>query len=525
MKDKNLLLQGLSKFVDERNIMKVRLIFNEFHSSDIYEEVKDWPIEKSVLLLRLLEEEEAAQLFSEFNSDQQETIINALTTEEISEIFEELYTDEAVDILDDLPHKITRKVLKAADSGTRQKINSILRYGKNQIGYHMVVDYVAIPTGITIKEAEERITSQLEDEDLEIVGNIFVYDRKTGEYEGYITPADIISHNDEELVEKFIERIEPIRTSDDMQNASAAFQRYDVSAVPVVNTKGKLVGIIEAEDIIERYREVGDTLLDQAAVVKTIKPYLDTSVWELFASRAGWILILLIVGTLSQMIVLFFQGVWMANGFLNNPSDVTGSTEQIGAALSMFAVTTAMAMSSSINDSAGNTGSQTSSTLVRAIAIGQVGQGTYGKALRKEMSTSFLLGLAVAVTAFFRIIVVWAIFGEFGGYGKGVANPEWIAYMMLIAFIASASFFITIVLGNFVGAILPMIADKYGIDGAIFSGPVQTTFVDIITMVVYFSLTTIAFLLLNDSVWGIEQFPKEEVTTTINHSMSMIYII
>lgn len=505
-KDQELLLKGLSKFVDERNVKKVRLLFEEFHSSDLYQEIKDWPTEKLVLLLRQLKEEEAAEMFSEFIPEQQEEIINVLTSEEISEIFEELYTDEAVDILDDLPHKITRKVLKAADGETRTKINSILRYDKNQIGYHMVVDYVAIPNNISILEAEEMITSQLEVDELEIVGNIFVYDNESKEYVGYITPADIISHRDSEKVNSFVQKIHPLKTNDDMHHASDMFKKYDLTAVPVVDAKNKLVGLIEADDIIERYREVGDTLLDQAAVVKTIKPYLDTSVLELFKSRAGWIIALLFISAFSQMIVLGFQQIWMNQGWMADPAH---GGELVVSGLAIFAVSTAMSISSSINDSAGNTGSQTASTLVRAIAIGQVGKGSYGKALRKEMSVSSLLGLAVAITAFARINLVWALFGEFGGYGNGSVTFEWAMYMLVIAAIASISFFITIVLGNFVGAALPMIADKYDIDGAIFSGPVQTTVVDILTMLIYFSLTTVVFIMLqnNGVLDGITQYP------------------
>lgn len=504
MKNKELLLQGLSKFVDERNIKKVRWLFEEFHPSDLYIEIKDWPIEKSILLLRLLEEDEAAEMFAEFKPEQQETIINALSSEEIAEIFEELYTDEAIDILDDLPHKITRKVLKAADGETRTKINSILRYDKNQIGYHMVVDYVAIPNGISIGKAAKLITSQLEVDELEIVGNIFVYDKKTSEYVGYITPADIITHEDNQKIDDFINSIEPIKTNDDMYHASKMFKKYDLTAVPVVNSKNKLVGLIEADDIIERYREVGDNLLDQAAVTKTIKPYLEISVLDLLKSRAGWIIALLLIGSISQIIVLGFQKIWMAEGFLADPNSTVSTLTT--SSLCIFAITTAMSVSSSINDSAGNTGSQTSSTLVRAIALGHVGRGSYGKALLKEMIVSFWLGLIVAITAFIRICFIWSLFGEFGTINKGPANIEWVAYMLLIAFIASISFMITIIIGNFVGATLPMIADRYDIDGAIFSGPVQTTVVDILTMLIYFSLTTIIFISLEGQLEGINQF-------------------
>ncbi len=491
MKDKKVLIQGLSKFVDERNVKKVRLLFEEFHPSDLYEEIKDWPIEKAVLLLRLLKEEEASDLFSEFNTDQQEEIINALTSEEIAEIFEEMYTDEAIDILEELPAKITRKIIKAADSETRSKINSILRYRTNQVGYHMVVDYVAVPSDVTLKKAKEIITSLLNVEDLEIVGNVFVYEKESGEYVGFITPADIISGKDTDKVEDIVESVDPIRTSDDMSAASSAFNKYDFPAIPVVNSKNKLVGVIEAEDIIERYRDVGNDLLEQAAVKKIGKPYLETTVWEMFKARIPWIIALLIVGTLTQMIILGFQHIWAGAGVFDS-GNLTGAVELTS--IATLSIATAMSMSSSINDAAGNAGSQTSSTLVRALALGEIGKGSYSKAMWKEFSVAFWVGLAVMVTAFVRINVVWALFGYFGGYGQAAVTWEVFGYMMLISMVASASFWITIIIGNLVGAGLPIIADKFDIDGAIFSGPVQTTVVDIITILIYFSLTTIVFI-------------------------------
>ncbi len=504
MKEQKVLIKGLSKFVDERNIKKVRLIFDEFHPSDIYEEIKDWPAERAVLLLRLLKEDDAADLFAELDTEQQQSIINTLTSEEISEIFEELYTDEAIDILEDLPAKMVRKVLKSADSETRSKINGILRYDEDNLGYHMVVDYIAIPTGLTIRQAKDEIKRQINTDDLEIVGNVFVYDKEDGKYVGYVTPGDIIANENTTKISTLIEKVPPVSTNSSLAEAEEAMSKYSMSTIPVVNSTKRLVGVIEADDIIEWFEDVSDAAFGQSAVKVSDKPYLETTAMEIFMSRVGWIVALIFIGAFSQIIILGFQQIWMNQGFMADPS--LASSGLTGSALAIFAVATAMSVSSSINDSAGNTGSQTSSTLVRAIALKEVGKGSYLKALRKEMSVATMLGFSVAITAFIRIIIVWAVFGEFGGYGKGPATAEWIGYMMLIAFIASVSFMITIILGNFVGAILPILADKYNIDGAIFSGPVQTTVVDILTILIYFSLTTIVFVLLNDNVGTIIQF-------------------
>ncbi|BDU67417.1 MAG: magnesium transporter MgtE [Candidatus Tyloplasma litorale] len=495
MKDKKILLQGLLKFVEERNVKKVRHIFNEFHPSDLYKSIKDWPTEKAVLLLRLLKEEESSILFSQFNPEQQERVIEALTSDEIKELFEEMYTDEAVDILDELPAKITRKVLKVADKKTREKLNSVLRYEKNHVGYHMVVEYIAIPLGITIKEAKNLIAKQINIEELEIVGNIFVYDKKTESYVGYITPSDIISNSNDELIDGNVTKIKAIKTSDYMSSAEKAITNYDIPAVPVVNSKNKIVGVIEADDVIEWYEEASEAVLEQAAIKVIDKPYLEINVLDLFKSRVPWIIVLLVVGTLTQIIILGFQSIWVQAGIFEAGSQ-SGAIELSG--ICALSIATAVSLSSSINDASGNSGSQTSSTLVRAIALGEIRKGNYLEVLFKEFKVSILIGLSVMIAAFIRIIIVWLFFGYFGGFGNSWVDGTTAGWMILIAFVASVSFLLTIIIGNFVGAVLPIIADKYKIDGAIFSGPVQTTVVDIITILVYFSLTTAIFVPLTE---------------------------
>ncbi len=499
MKNQNTLLKGLSKFVEEGNIKKVRLIFEEFHSSDIYETTKNWKIEKTVLLLRLLKEEDASDLFSEMTPVQQTSVINLLSKEEISELFEEMYTDEAIDILEDLPPKIMTRVLENSDEKTRGKINKILRYDKSKNGYHMVVDFISIPNNLTISKAKKELKRKIKNDDLEIVGNIFIHDSKTEKFVGFIKPDDIFANEDEDEIEKYIIKINPIFTSDHILKSHAAMSKYDIPSMPILDKKHKLVGVVEAEDIIEKYEKAGDIALEQAAVTSLGKPYLESNIWDIVKSRIPWIIALLIIGSLSQIIITSFEILWHHYEMFNNLSNATAGIELSG--IATIAVSTALSVSSSINDTAGNVGSQTSSTLVRAIALGEVGpKGTYSKAIKKEFYTSVIIGFSIMIVSFARIIIIWAIFGYFNNYGPNSDPKKITSYLMLIAFIASISFFITIVIGNMVGATLPIIAHKYGIDGAIFSGPVQTTIVDITTLIVYFSLTSAVFIPLNNVI-------------------------
>lgn len=482
------LIKGLNKFVDERNIKKVRLIFDEFHPSDIYQEIKDWPVEKAVLLLRLLKEEDAADLFAELNPDQQKNVIEALTTEEIAEIFDELYTDEAVDILEDLPAKIVRKVLKSADSETRSKINGIFRYDEKHLGYHMVVDYIAIPTGLTIKQAKEDIKKQINTDDLEIVGNVFIFNEEDGKYVGYVTPGDIIANENTTKISKLIHKVPPVSTNSTLAEAEEAMSKYSMSTIPVVNSTKRLVGVIEADDVIEWFEDISEAAFEHSAVRVTEKPYLEVTSFEQFRARIPWIIILLIVGSITQLIIMGFQIIWANNSFM-------GDAEGLIFELAPLAVSTAIAMSTSINGTAGNTGNQSSSTLVRAIALNEVGPGTYHKALKKEFLTANMVGITCLVTGFIRIMIVWGVMGQFGHHDKW---PDgYVAGLMYIALIASVSFYLTILIANMVGTVLPMVAKKFNIDGAIFSGPVQSTIVDIMTIALYFALTTgLAFLLV-----------------------------
>ena len=493
MKREETLLKGLAKFVEERNIKKVRLLFEEFHASDIYIHTKDWPIEKIVLFLRLLTEDEASELFAEMEPEQQTKVIDSLTTEEIAELFEEMYTDEAIDVLEDLPAKITSRVLKAADSETRDKINKILRYDKNTVGYHMVLEFVSLTDDLTIKQSKASIKKQINKDDLEIVGNIFVYNKKTEKFMGYVQPDDIFAGEDNEKITTYLEKITPLTVSEHFYKAQTLMTQYDIPSMPVLDSKQKIVGVIEAEDVIEKYKEADEAAYERAAIISNGKAYLESKVTDIFKARVPWLISLLIFGSFSQIVITAFQLLWAHHGMFSMGKQALVISMTNIATLSVF---TALSVSSSITGTAGNSGSQTSSTLVRAIALGEIGpKGTYAYAMKKEFFASILIATVIFFISFVRIIVVWACYGYFGSISSSKAG----GYLMIVALVASLTFFITIMFGNFIGTALPLMAHKFGTDGAIFSGPVQTTIVDLTTIIIYFALTSAIFIPISET--------------------------
>ena len=492
MKNKKTLLRGLDKFLKEKDIKKLQDISTQIHVSQIHDHIRNWKIENILLLLRYLNKEESSKLFTQLNPKKQKICLGEFTKEEIYILFDELYIDEAIDILDELNEETKKLILDSTSPKTTKKIRKILKYNKTQSGYHMTVDYVSVPSNVTIKTARSIIKKQIKNDDLEIVGNIFAVDEEF-KLVGYVTPDDMLVATDNKKLSSFIKDVKATTTTDSVDLIKDVLGTYDIPSAPVIDSKGKLVGIVEAEDIIERYEDIEEAMLESSNV-KAIKPYMESTAFELFKSRCIWIIILLLFGTFTQIIIVGFQMIWSESGawVSSSESGVAGS-----ATISMIATlafSTALSVASSINDAAGNSGAQTTATLVRSLALDEIESKDYSKALKKETKVALLIGLAVAVTAYFRLFLVWGIMGQMNGI-----TLEDFGWMNVIAAIACISFSVSIIVGNFVGAFLPIVSHKYNLDGAVVSGPVQTTIVDIFTFFIYLSLTTAVFVPLVQS--------------------------
>lgn len=480
-----IMIDALNKYVKEKQIQKIRKIADLFHPRDLYLHIENWNIDDILALLRFLTIEQASNLFEELTPNQQEEIIQFLSSKEISDLFNEFYIDETIDILKELPKNIVSKILSSVNKTNRKKINNVLKYEKGTIGFNMNVDFVSIKYSQTIKQAKEELKREIEDKSNEILGIIFVHD-SNNKFIGYIKPDLLFTAKNTQKVSTFTIKMNSVKSSDYIETAKEILLEYDIPSVPVVNSKGIQTGVIESDDIIEKYDSLDEAYFDRSAVVATTKPYIETTAFELFKSRAFWIIMLIFLGAVTQVIITGFQAIWASTGFWTPESELANITLTTVITL---AFSTAISVSSSINDAAGNTGNQSSSTLVRALALGEVNNNQYGKAIIKETVTGVYIGGVAALVATIRTFLVWAMFG----YLTDIDGLIW-GWLSIIALIAAFSFFISIIIGNFLGAIIPILADKFKYDGAIISGPVQTTLVDIITFAVYLGITTAVFV-------------------------------
>ncbi len=515
MEDKKL-LQALKQYVNEKQVGKVRKIADLFHPRDLYLFIEDWPLSDTLLLIRQLKQQQASELFDELSTEKQEKIINAFSDEEINEMFKILYVDETVDILEELPENIVLKILDVVNLETRKKLNSVLKYKQGSIGFNMNIDFVSIKNSSTIKQAKEDLKKKIKDGEKEIVGNIFVHDSKNI-FVGYIKTYSLFTAKDAQKVSTFTIKINALTTNDYIDNAKELLLEYDIPSVPIVSSSGKQIGAIESEDIIERFNNLDEAYVDRASVVAYEKPYMEISAWELFKSRVFWIVLLIVIGSFTQIIITGFQAIWTGTGFW--AGDETSIGTLTITTLVTLAFSTAISVSSSINDAAGNTGSQTSATLVRALALGEVTSENYGRAIIKETTTGVYMGITAGVTALFRTFIIWAMFGYLGMADAFLWN-----WLFIIAGIASFSFSTAIIVGNLLGVVIPIIAHKFKLDGAIISGPMQTTIIDIITFAVYLGITTVIFVpLANSGYFGPP--PSDGPSAFSNLSISMNTLI
>ena len=495
--NESLVISAIEKFSKEKNKEKLEKIIKDIHSSILYEYIKKIPQIDIVEFFHLINSETSARVFKEFSVEEQIELIKILENKEIEEIFNEYHTDESVDILEEYPYKVIQKVINTLELKERIKINRIFAFAKHQSGFHMTIDFVSISNGQTMKEARVQIRREISEKENEIIGNIFVIDEEK-KLLGYITPDVMFVSRNTEKVDSLIREIDSVKLTDNISKAENIMSKFDVPSAPVVDDNGIIVGVIEAEDIIEQYEEIEESFLDSSNIKIVDESYMDLTSYRIFKSRVWWIIALLFIGSITQMIIMGFQVVWSNSGYWSGGS---ATSSIVITSIITLGFANSLSVASSVNDSAGNSGSQSSATIIRGLAMGEITKNDYGKVIKKEFFASILIGTSAAIASFVRMFLVWWLFGYFRGDNLANAADEvgrtvgWvIMWYSIIALIASVTFFIAIIIGIIIGAILPIIAHKRGSDGAIISGPVQTTIVDVLTFTVYLSITTAIFI-------------------------------
>ena len=431
--------------LEKKDLRALKTQIVDSNEVDVAEFIAGLPKEKTVLVFRMLPKEMASDVFANLEPDDQEIIIAAATDREVSELVEDLNVDDAVDMLEELPASVVKRVLKTAQPDTRQLINQFLNYPENSVGSIMTAEFVDLKKTMTVGQAITRIRRS-GDESESIYTCYVIDDRRR--LEGVITLRELLVARDDQLVEDLMETgLITAKTTEDQEEAVQRMMRYDFISLPVVDQEERLVGIVTVDDVMDvMEEEATEDIEKMAAIVPTDKPYFQTGVIETWKHRIPWLLLLMVSATFTGTILGIFEDALAAN-----------------AALTLFIPM--------LMDTGGNSGSQASVTIIRAMSLGDVEFRDILKVLWKELRVAILCALTLAVVVFAKVMLLDR---------KG----------LMVAVVVSITIFLTIVMAKLVGCTLPMLAKRLGFDPAVMASPFITTVVDALSLLVYFAVAT-----------------------------------
>ncbi|MBP3401696.1 MAG: magnesium transporter [Clostridia bacterium] len=438
--------ERLSLLMEEKQYALVKEALAEIPAPDLAEIFYEIDERYHPLLFRLITKELAAEVFVEMDPELQEGLIDRFSDRELAEILDELYIDDTVDIIEEMPANVVKRILKNSDSENRAIINTILRYPKDSAGTVMTTEYVRFTGDMTVSEALVHIRRVAIDK--ETIYTCYVTD-KNKRLRGIVTAKDLlISDPDIELSEIMDENVISVHTHDDKEEVAMMLDKYDFLAIPVVDKEDRLVGIVTIDDALDvLIEESEEDFAKMAAIMPTETPYLKTDVFSIWKSRIPWLLILMISSTISSAIL-------------------TGFESMLPAVLVLFVPM--------IMGTGGNSGGQSSVTVTRSISLGEVEFPDIFRVFWKELRVGIMCAVTLGVVTFLK---VWLIDGIMLG------NAD---VTLTVSLVVAMSLALTIIVAKIIGATLPILAKKIGLDPAVMASPLITTLVDAISLIVYF---------------------------------------
>lgn len=446
------IIEKIQSLYGKKEFSTLKGLLSQMNPADIASVLDEVTPSQRLLLFRLLAKEEAAETFVELDSDTQESLIHAFSDTELKEVLDELYIDDAVDVVEEMPATVVKRILKNADSEMRESINALLKYPEDSAGSIMTPEFVDLKKDMTVEDAFKRIRRTGVDK--ETIYTCYVCD-SSRKLIGVTTVKELLLHDYEDVIGDFMEtNTISLNTLDDQELATQLFDKYNFLALPVVDMESRLVGIITVDDAIDVIQEENtEDLQKMNAMLPTEKTYLKTSVLETWKSRFPWLLLLMISATFTGSII---------TGFEDKLSSLTILTAFIPMLM----------------DTGGNSGGQASVTVIRAMSLGEVTFKDYFKVIWKEIRVGLMCGSALAVVNFAKIWIV----------DKTMFHNDEITFMVDLAI--CTTLVIEIVFAKFIGCSLPMLAKKVGFDPAVMSSPFITTIVDAVSLLVYFGIAT-----------------------------------
>ncbi|WP_331490499.1 magnesium transporter [Metaclostridioides mangenotii] len=436
----------LMGFINSSDYIGLKMELEKYNVVDIADFLETLKQDKMVLVFRLLPKDMSAEVFSYLTSNQQQYLIESITDSEIRYLLNGLFVDDAVDLLEEVPASMVKKILENINDEKRVLINQYLKYKSDSAGSIMTSEFVELGLKNTVKEAIDIIKKTGSNKETVYTCYVKNNERKLV---GIVPLRTLMFESDEILVEDVMTtKIISITTNEDQEVVADMIRKYDLLSLPVVDSENRLVGIITVDDAMDVIEEENTEDFEKmAAISPSENEYLRTGVWELARNRIVWLLILMLSATITGSIISYFEDTLAA----------------------MIILTTFIPM---LTDTGGNAGSQSATLVIRGLALGEIKTGDFLKVLWKEFRVSLICGLILSVVNFLRLVYISKV-----GIG--------------IAFVVCITIALTVVIAKLVGGVLPIGAKKLGFDPALMASPLITTIVDSIVLVLYFYVASI----------------------------------
>ena len=435
--------EKILELLEAKKYSEIGALLKDMNPADAAVMLEGLPEQKMPIVFRLLSKELAADTFAYMDGDAQEILVRGFSDKELDEVMEQLFLDDTVDMLEEMPANVVKRVLRHVDADTRKMINQVLNYPKDSAGSIMTMEYVDLKRSMTVEQAFERIRATGVEK--ETIYTCYVTDSRR-KLEGIVTVKDLLLSPKSEVIRNIMEtNVKFVSTHTDQELVARELSKYDFLAIPVVDAEERLVGIVTVDDALDVIQEEATEDIEKmAAITPTDRPYMKTSVFETWKKRIPWLLFLMISATFTSGIISSFEDALAASVILTSFIPM-------------------------LMDTGGNAGSQSSTTVIRGLSLGEIRYGDVLKIVTKESFVSLMCGATLAVANFAKLMLIDRV-------------------SLLVAAVVCLTLVVVVLVSNIVGCTLPVLAKRVGFDPAVMASPLITTIVDAVALIIYFNI-------------------------------------
>ncbi len=442
--------EELTELLDRRDMKRLQQRLEDMQEFDVAEFLSEIGDNRMPMVFRLLSKETAAEVFANFDAPEQEQVINSITDSELSGILEELYVDDAVDMMEELPANVVKRVMRTATPETRKLINQYLHYPENSAGSIMTAEFIDLKKYMSVRESIARIRRIGEDKETIYICFVTSADRKL---EGIVTVKDLLLAEDDTVIENLMDtNVIFATTTEDQESVAEKISDYDLMAIPVVDLEGRLVGIVTVDDVIDVMEE--ETTEDfeiMAGMTPSDKPYSRTGTLEMWKNRIPWLMFLMLSATFTSMILTKFEDMLAVQAGL-------------------------VAFIPMLMGTGGNSGAQASTAVIRSLSLGDTEPKDALRVMWKEWRVAAICGLTLAAVNFVKMLLL---------DGMLLHNDS---VTVAVAATVSVSIVFIVMFAKVVGSMLPIIAEKVGVDPAVMANPLISTVTDAVSLLIYINI-------------------------------------